>query len=131
MRKNIVPIINNMFISAGESALFSHHMFCLFDQEYNQKSPEITGEKYGIIRDLEKVWASERVVNSEISFGKHNTLMLESDEITVFNCHENSLIVEPFERKDVWPMAGDSNFRDQSEILRQIKEGLFELLDNC
>ena len=44
--------------------------------------------------------------------------MLETDEITVYNCHENSLIVDRFERRDIWPMAGDENFRDQADILR-------------
>lgn len=112
MRKNILPIINNMFIKEGESGLFSEHMFCLFDQEYNQKSMEVTGEKYGLIRDLKKVWNSEKVTNSDVSIDKSNTLMLETDEITVYNCHENSLIIDRFERRDVWPMADDTKFRD-------------------
>ena len=131
MRKNILPIINNMFIQCDESGLFSEYMFCLFDQEYNQKSREVTGERFGLIRDLEKVWASEKVQNCPIQLDKSNTLMLETDEITVYNCHENSLIIDRFERRDIWPMAGDEDFRDQADILRQIKDDIFEVLDKC
>ena len=131
MRKNILPIINNMFIQCGESGLFSEHMFCLFDQDYNQKSQEVTGERYGLIRNLKKVWSSEKVANSGLKLDKSTTLMLETDEITVYNCHENSVIVDRFERKDVWPMAGDGEFRDQADILRQIKDDVFEVLDKC
>jgi hypothetical protein len=106
-------------------------MFCLFDQDYNEKSPEITGEKFGLIRDLSKVWQAEKVVNCEINFDQTNTLMVETDEITVYNCWKNSIIVDRFERRDVWPMANDENFRDQPAILRSIKEGIFDILDNC
>lgn len=37
-RRNIMPIINNMFITSGEAGFFSEYMFCLFDQDYSQKS---------------------------------------------------------------------------------------------
>jgi hypothetical protein len=33
-------------------------MVALFDQEFNKPAPEITGEKWGRIRDLSKVWNS-------------------------------------------------------------------------
>lgn len=106
-------------------------MFCLFDQDYNEKNAHVTGEKYGLIRDLSKVWKSEKVANSDLTLDKSTTLMLETDEITVYNCHENSLIVDRFERRDIWPMAGDTDFRDQPEILRLVKEDVFKVLDQC
>ena len=56
--------------------------------------------------------------------------MLESDEASVFNYHENSLIVDRYEREDVWPTEV-TNIRDQFEILRNIKENLFDILDKC
>ena len=54
--------------------------------------------------------------------------MLESDEIS--NFHENSLIVDRYEREDVWPTEMNQ-VRDQFEILRRIKEDLFNILDKC
>jgi hypothetical protein len=105
MRKNILPIIQEMFITTREEGLFSEYMFCLFDQEYSEqskRSKQITGEKYGLIKDLKKVWESESVHNSDVKFDKHNTLLLDTDEVSVYNCHKNSLIIDSFEREDVW-----------------------------
>ena len=56
--------------------------------------------------------------------------MLESDEESVYNFHENSLIVDRYGRQDVWPTEV-KNIRDQFEILRKIKEDLFQILDKC
>ena len=56
--------------------------------------------------------------------------MLESDEVSVYNNHQNSLILDSFEREDVWPTE-INQIRDQSEILRRIKEDLFNILDQC
>ena len=78
----------------------------LFDQEYNRHAPEITGEKWGYIRDLSRVWASAT------TFGPSNTLMLQTDEINVYECHKNSLIVDRYEREDVWPTTNQEH-RDQ------------------
>ena len=59
-------------------------------------------------------------------------MLLESDEVSVYECHENSLIFDKYERNDVWPEDGDfTNLRDQHEILKSIKEDLFVLLDKC
>ena len=46
---------------------------------------------------------NEVYVKDGFKFGKENTLLLESEEISVWKCHENSLIVDKFEREDVWP----------------------------
>lgn len=133
IRKNIMPIILRLFES--NMALFQQHMLALFDQQYQNKGKEaskITGEKYGILRDLDKVWDSNSCqdLSTDHSFGPQNTLMLESDEISVHNYHENSLIVDKFERSDVWPTQ-QSEKRDQFEVLRQTKEDVFEILDWC
>jgi hypothetical protein len=45
MRKNIMPIITNMF--EKDKLLFKEHMMVLFDQEYNSPAPDVTGEKWG------------------------------------------------------------------------------------
>lgn len=56
--------------------------------------------------------------------------MLESEEIAVWKCHENSLIVDKFERNDVWPTEPEQ-VRDQEAILNGIKGELFGILDGC
>lgn len=56
MRHNIMPIISHLF--EKDMLLFQNHMLALFDQEYNKHAPQITGEKFGHIRDLKKVWSS-------------------------------------------------------------------------
>lgn len=58
----------------------------------------------------------------------NNTLMLESDECNVYNYHENSLIIDRYEREDVWP-SPDKDHRDQKAILNSIKNDLLEILD--
>jgi hypothetical protein len=63
-------------------------------------------------------------------FGKENTLMLESDEINVYDCHRNSLIIDRYTRDDVWPTEV-GNGRNQLEILTTIKDDLMKLLDSC
>ena len=97
--------------------LYQENMFSIFDQQFCEPNSEITGEKFGFIRDLDKVWESQACKDFQkstgISFGPENTLMLESDEENVYKFHQNSLIVDRFDRDDVWP-APDSKkpFRD-------------------
>jgi len=58
--------------------------------------------------------------------------VLESDEVKVYKCAANSLIVDRFEREDVWPTSLDNpQFRDHYAILEQIRKDLFAILDNC
>lgn len=56
--------------------------------------------------------------------------MLETDEINVYECHENSLIVDKYLREDVWP-TDNSLHRDQFEVLLSVKQDLFRLFDTC
>lgn len=105
-------------------------MIALFDQDYNKPAPDVTGEKWGTIRDLQKVWESDAVKNLSSKFGPENTLMLESDEVSVHDCFENALITDRFERNDVWP-EDMSKARNQIEILTAIKEDIFKILDKC
>ena len=60
----------------------------------------MTGKPYGQLRDLNKVWEKFDGV-----YGPKNTLMLESDEVSVHNCHKNSLIVDEYTKEDVWPSS--------------------------
>jgi hypothetical protein len=53
--------------------------------------------------------------------------MLEIDDIYVYDFHENSLIVDKFERKDVWPTTN----KKHSDILVSIKQDLFQIFDLC
>ena len=71
-------------------------MAALFDQDQTDENVEVTGEKYGRIRNLGKVWSSQSCqeiiefddsLPENFAFGPKNTLMLESDEVNVFNCH--------------------------------------------
>lgn len=40
--------------------------------------------------------------------------MFESDEVGVYECFKNSLIIDRFDREDVWPTPGSNKpFRDQ------------------
>lgn len=56
--------------------------------------------------------------------------MLETDEIEVYRCFENSLIVDRYERDDVWPPSLDQ-YRDQLKILSTVKQDLFNVFDSC
>jgi hypothetical protein len=88
-------------------------MFAIFDQQFCKDAPEITGEPFGTIRDLPKVWESidciefaEKNKEKFEGFSKKNTLVLESDECNVYECFENSLIIDRYDRNDVWPTIG-------------------------
>ena len=85
--------------------LLNEYMKVLFDQGFNKSAPEITGQPYGFIRDLEQIWKSNECqkLSEKFDFDQKNTLMLESDEINVHECHENSLIIDRYTREDVWP----------------------------
>ena len=87
-------------------------MRALFDQKFCEKNPQVTGEEHGFIRDLDLVWSSndcyqlyqeEIYVPNGFKFDKSNTLMLESEEISVYKNAENALIVDRYQREDVWP----------------------------
>lgn len=56
MQKNISPILINMF--EEDIGLYQENMFAIFDQQFCEENSEITGEKWGFIRDLDKVWDS-------------------------------------------------------------------------
>ena len=56
--------------------------------------------------------------------------MLECYEVNVYNCHENSLIVDKMEREDIWPQDLAS-FRDQPAILQDISNNLIKVFENC
>jgi len=137
MRKNIMPIITEMFKKDGK--LLEENMAALFDQDCTDENAEVTGEEYGRIRNLNKVWDHEscqeiiefdKSLPDDFFFGPKNTLMLESDEVNVFNCHQNSLIIDKMEREDVWP-KDLKTFRNQPEILSNIQETLIKIFDKC
>jgi hypothetical protein len=44
-------------------------MYGLFDQNFSKEAPDITGEKYGRIRDPKKIWESDLVKNNGDNFG--------------------------------------------------------------
>lgn len=88
---------------------------------------------------MNKVWDSESCqeiiefdesLPEDFTFGPNNTLMLESDEVNVFNCHENSLIIDKMQREDIWPQDLKT-FRDQPQILKSIQENLVKIFDTC
>mmetsp|Transcript_34701 Transcript_34701/g.53218 ORF Transcript_34701/g.53218 Transcript_34701/m.53218 type:complete len:260 (-) Transcript_34701:20-799(-) len=130
MRKNILPIILEMFNGNDDDlGLLQEQLFNIFDQDYNRSAPEITGEKYGFIRDLDKVLACKRLPKGTT---KANILSLESDEVSVHDCYENSLVIDTYERDDIWPdPAAPEKYRDQIKILKSIKNDLFKMLDQC
>jgi len=111
-RKNIIPVLKHTFKDPKHSGLMSEYMRALFDQSFCEKNPQVTGEEHGFIRDLDKVWTSndcyqlgqdEVHVPNGFKFGKQNTLMLESEEISVYKNAENALIVDRYQKEDVWP----------------------------
>lgn len=117
LRKNILPIITKMF--EKNMPLLEDKLHQIFDQHYCDLSPEVTGTPYGLIRNLKKIWESDFVANQltqGVNFNEVNTLMLDTEEIDVFNCFENSLIVDRYERNDVWPPTM-AEYRDQIEVL--------------
>ena len=130
MQKNIQPVLMNIF--QDNIGLYHEHMFSIFDQKFCKASPEVTGEKFGFIRDLPLVWSSMACKNFEktkgIQFGPENTLMLESDEMEVYDCWKNALIIDRYDRDDVWPSLKGEH-RDQVMILQSIRNDLFKILD--
>lgn len=116
MRKNILPVITKIFES--KMYLVQKHMMAIFDQEFSEKSPEVTGEPYGFIKNLEKVWMSDHCQQENdqtefgFKFGEKNTIVLDTDEIDVYNCHKNSLIIKKVTQNDIWPLNKES-YTDQ------------------
>ena len=97
-------------------------MAVLFDQDYTDTNIRVTGEKFGRIKNLNKVWQSkfcqeivefDETLPKNFIFGPNNTLMLESDEVSVYNWHKNSLILDKMEREDICPQDSET-FRDLS-----------------
>jgi hypothetical protein len=123
MQKNIVGILLKTF--EEDLALYHENMFGIFDQNYCNPDPKITKEKYGFTKDLNKVWQSQLI---DGKFDETNTMLLESDEVSVHHCYENALIIDRFERSDVWPEP-DEEYRDQAAILKAIRDDIFALLD--
>ena len=112
---NIKPILVEMF-GYDEKKLMNNHMAAIFDQECTDENSEITGKPFGRIRNLDKVWKHERCqeiyecddsLPEEFSFGPKNTLIIECDEPVVYNCHENTLIMNKFEPEDICPGTRD------------------------
>ena len=95
-----MPIITKLF--EKEMDLFAEHMFALFDQEFNKPAPEVTGETWGRIRDLSKIWEYDDCQKE--NFNASNTLVFDCDEISLYECHTNGIVVDEFKRSDVWPI---------------------------
>lgn len=56
--------------------------------------------------------------------------MLESDEVNLYNCHLNSLVVDRYDREDVWPLVESNKpFRNQLEIVNTIRKDIFKILN--
>lgn len=118
-----------------ELGLYHENMFAIFDQKFCVPSEEVTGKKYGFIRDLNKIWTSsackDYAKQTNYAFGPENTIMLESEEEQCFNCWRNSLVVDRYEREDVWPTIGSvDDHRNQVSILKSIRNDLFAILDS-
>ena len=71
---------------------------------------------------------SEKCENA--NFGESNTLVLDTDEIDVYNCHKNSLILKKVTQNDIWPLNKEE-YTDQHEILANIRNDIFTILDKC
>ena len=51
--------------------------------------------------------------------------MLESGEFKLYNCHLNSLVVDKYDRDDIWPTVGTNKpFRNQFEIVNSIRKDI-------
>ena len=55
-KSNLFPIIDKIFEN-DEDLLRNKG---LFDRDFNKKAPEVTGNDYKFIADLDKVWESHR-----------------------------------------------------------------------
>ena len=104
--RNIRPIIDFMF---DENLPWLKDKILLFERKFNTDAPRSNGKYYGVIRDLNKIWNSDEIKSEQTKFGPENTLMLESDEILLYNCYENSLIIPKYKEEDVW--SKDPNHR--------------------
>ena len=58
VRANILPVLKHTFKAPKDAGMSSEYMRALFDQSFCEKNPQVTGEEFGFIRDLEKVWSS-------------------------------------------------------------------------
>lgn len=120
----------------NDSTLYFEHMFGIFDQQFCTPSQEVTGKKFGFIRDLKQVWASNAcqtyAKEHDIEFGPSNTIMLESEEEQCYNDWRNSLVIDRYLREDVWPSIDKvDEHRNQVKILKAIRDNLFDILDHA
>ena len=120
-RKNIVPIMTKMFNIDDKMSLIEDHMFAIFDQSFNdradRKDAVLKDDKYGFVRNLQKIWDSETCKQyaeetDGVIFGPTNTLMVETDEKDVQNYTQNSLIVEAITAEQI--------VDSESEVLKLI-----------
>ena len=58
IRKNILPIIQEIF--KNDQGFLYEHMFEIFDQDFNSKGDDITGEPYSFVRNLDKILGSDQ-----------------------------------------------------------------------
>lgn len=78
------------------------------------------------MRDLEQVWDADvfKKDDGKRLYGPHNTLLLDSDESKLQLATPNSLVIDSFERNDVWLppelAAKGEKRRDQAEVLASI-----------
>ena len=67
-------------------------------------------------------------------FGAHNTILLDSDENKLQLAMENSLIIDSFDRHDVWVdpelAAMGVKRRDQEHVLSSISEDLIKIVNS-
>ena len=78
---------------------------------------------YATKRDLSKVFDHYKC--KEHGFGLHNTIMIDSDVEKVIDYPKNSIVIKPYEESEVRKPT-----EDQSEILLQVRDYLFGLLEN-
>ena len=103
-------------------------MGSILDQKY---TTHVGDHQY--IKNLDKVWSSpylKKLAGMGRTYDAKNTLILDTDEQSVCLCKENALVIDKYERRDVWHSPTDPEpKRDQLEILNSIQGDLLNLLD--
>lgn len=96
----------------------------MFDQPFNSPLNDPTQKVWATKRDLTKVLDHHRC--KEHGFNLHNTIMIDSDLLKVRDYPKNSIVIKPYEESEV-----RNPTEDQSKILLEVKDYIFEMLEQC
>ena len=121
MLKNASIILEKIFNQATLSE-YRDRIFEVFDQTYNVPLRDKTLPPWETKRNLNKVLKHQKC--RDYGFGLHNTIMIDNEFYKIKDFQKNSILIKEYEESQVKKPT-----EDQSKILMEVKDYLFNLLE--